>query len=72
MLTTAITVPGYVEGISDDVEQLIRRFGNCRRRAYMMKQKGIDRLEILRQLHRETGLPGPGRVTNLTGLAELT
>jgi IS605 OrfB family transposase len=56
-LAAVITVPGFVEGINDDVEQLMRKFGNCRRRAYSMKQKGIDRLEILKQLHQETGLP---------------
>jgi IS605 OrfB family transposase len=52
-----VAVPGFVEGINGDVEQLMRKFGNCRRRAYVMNQKGEDRLEILKQLHRETGLP---------------
>ena len=56
-MTAVIAVPGFVEGVNDDVEQLVRKFGNCRRRAYVMKQKGVDRLEILKQLHRETGLP---------------
>ena len=56
-MTVVIAVSGFVEGINDDVEQLVHRFGNCRRRAYSMKQKGVDRLEILKQLHQETGLP---------------
>ncbi|MGB9022400.1 MAG: hypothetical protein WCC94_03080 [Candidatus Bathyarchaeia archaeon] len=56
-MVAVVAVPGFVEGINDDVEQLMRKFGNCRRRAYVMKQKGRDRLEILKQLHRETELP---------------
>ena len=56
-MAAVITIPGFVEGINDNVEQLMHKFGNCRRRAYAMKQKGIDRLEILKQLPQETGLP---------------
>jgi len=52
-----VAVPGFVEGINDNVEQLMRKFGNCRRRAYAMKEKGVERLSILKLLHRETGLP---------------
>ena len=56
-MVAVVAVPGFVEGINDDVEQLVHKFGNCRRRAYSMKQKGTERLEILKQLHQETGLP---------------
>ena len=52
-----ITIPGFVRGFNDDVEQLMYRFGNCRRRAYIMKQRGVDRPTILKQLHQETELP---------------
>lgn len=51
------TVPAFVSGTHPEVERLIFAFENARRRAYMMEQKGVDRLEILRQLHRETRLP---------------
>jgi len=47
------TVPGFVSGTHPEVESLIFAFENARRRAYVMKQKGIDRLTILRQLNRE-------------------
>lgn len=47
-MVAVVAVPGFVEGINDDVEQLMHKFGNCRRRAYVMKQKGVDRLEILK------------------------
>ena len=56
-MVAVIAVPGFIESINDDVEQLMFKFGNCRPRAYSMKQKGLERLEILKQLHQETGLP---------------
>jgi hypothetical protein len=43
--------------LNDDVERLMFKFGNARRRAYSMKQKGVGRLEILKLLRQETGLP---------------
>jgi len=50
-------VPTFVSGIHPEVEHLIFAFENARHRAYMMKQKGIDRLSILRQLNREIRIP---------------
>jgi len=52
-----ITIPAFIKRQFDEIERLMFKFGNCRRRAYSMKQDGVDRLEILRQLHRETKLP---------------
>jgi IS605 OrfB family transposase len=51
------TVPAFVSGTHPEVERLIFAFENARRRAYVMKQKGIDRLSILRQLNREVRIP---------------
>jgi hypothetical protein len=51
------TVPGFVNGTNREVERLIFAFENARRRAYVMKQKGMDRLLILRQLNREIRIP---------------
>lgn len=51
------TVPGFVNGTNREVEHLIFAFENARRRAYMMKRKGMDRLTILRRLNCETGIP---------------
>ena len=36
-MVAVVAVPGFVEGMNGDVEQLMRKFGNCRRRAYAMK-----------------------------------
>jgi IS605 OrfB family transposase len=47
------TVPAFVSGTHPEVERLIFAFENARRRAYIMKQKGVDRLVILRQLTHE-------------------
>jgi IS605 OrfB family transposase len=52
-----LTIPCFIRGLNDDVERLMFKFGNARRRAYSMKQKGVARPEILKQLRRETGLP---------------
>ena len=52
-----LTIPAYVRGLHPEVEQLMRKFGNCRRRAYVMKQKDIDRLSIIRQLREDSGMP---------------
>jgi len=51
------TVPAFVSGTHPEVERLVFAFENARRRAYVMKQKGIDRLTILRRLTCETGIP---------------
>lgn len=51
-----LTIPGFIPEPSEHVERLMFRFGNARRRAYAMRQKGVERLVIARQLHRETGL----------------
>lgn len=51
------TAPGFVSGTHPEVESLIFAFENARRRAYIMKQKGIDRLTILQQLNREIRIP---------------
>lgn len=42
--------------INERVERLMRLFGVARRRAYSMKRKGINRLEIIRRLRKETSL----------------
>ena len=52
-----LTIPAYVRGLHPEVEQLMCKFGNCRRRAYNMKRKGIDRLSIIRQLREDSGIP---------------
>jgi len=41
-----IAVPGFVEGINGDVEQLMHKFGNCRRRAYVVKQWVMIRMQV--------------------------
>jgi len=51
------TVPAFVSGTHPEVENLIFAFENARRRAYVMKQRGMDRLAILRQLNREIRIP---------------
>jgi len=52
-----VTVPGHISGLHPELEQLIFRFENVRRRVYRIKWKGVGRLEILRQLTKESGLP---------------
>jgi len=53
-----LAIPGYVlTGLDPEVERLIFRFENARRRAYAMKQRGVDRLAILRRLDYEIGIP---------------
>jgi IS605 OrfB family transposase len=53
-----LAIPGYVlSGLHAEVERLIFRFENAERRAYALKQNGVDRLTILRQLNREVGIP---------------
>jgi IS605 OrfB family transposase len=51
------TIPGFVSGIHPNVERLIFAFENARRRAYIMKQKRIDKLSIRRQLNHEICIP---------------
>jgi len=51
------TVPAFISGSHREVERLIFAFENARRRAYMMKQKGIDRPSILRELTRDAHIP---------------
>ena len=45
-----ITIPGALVRIDprDEVrlEELYRRFGNARRRAYVLKQRGVEKAEI--------------------------
>ncbi len=54
-----VTFPGYVPVLKPEVERLIFKFENSRRRGYSLKQKSreLDRLAILRQLNHETGIP---------------
>ncbi|MGA2237800.1 MAG: hypothetical protein ABSG74_01165 [Candidatus Bathyarchaeia archaeon] len=52
-----LTIPAYVHGLHPEVEQLMHKFGNCRRRGYNMKKKDMDRLSIIRQLREEVGIP---------------
>jgi len=52
-----LTIPAYVRGLHPEVEQLMLKFGNCRRRAYNMKRKGTDRLSIIRQLREDSDIP---------------
>jgi IS605 OrfB family transposase len=51
------TVPGFISRTHGEVERLIFKFENARRRAYSMKQKDVDRLAILRQLNHEVSIP---------------
>ena len=51
------TIPAFINSKHEAIDQLMFKFGNARRRAYSMKRKGIDRLEILKQLHQEIGIP---------------
>lgn len=51
-----LTIPCFIRGKNEDVERLMLKFGNARRRAYSMKQKGVDGLKIRRELREETGL----------------
>lgn len=52
-----LTIPCFIRGLNEDVECLMFKFGNARRRAYSMRQKGTDRLEIIKKLHREMSFP---------------
>lgn len=52
-----LTIPGFILGWSGDLEYLMLKFGNARRRAYSMKQKGVGRLDVLKRIRRETGIP---------------
>jgi len=55
-----ITIPGALVRIDprDGVrlEELYRRFGNARRRAYTLKQRGVEKAEIERILQEQVGL----------------
>lgn len=55
-----MTIPGYICEICDDekeeLERLLFKFGNARRRAYALKQKGYTRSEIVEILREEMGL----------------
>jgi len=54
-----ITFLGYVPDLNSEVERLIFKFENARRRGYSLKWKRLkpDRLAILRQLNREVNIP---------------
>jgi len=54
-----ITFPGYVPDLNSEVERLIFKFENARRRGYSLKWRSLkpDRLAILRQLNREVNIP---------------
>lgn len=57
-MSAKLAIPGYVlSGMHPEVERLIFRFENARRRACTLKQKAVDRLTILRLLNREVGIP---------------
>ena len=55
-----ITIPAAMVYIdprdAPRLEELYRRFGNARRRAYMLKQRGIPKAEIERLLQEQIGL----------------
>jgi len=55
-----LTIPGALVRIDprDEVrlEELYRRFGNARRRAYVLKQRGVQKAEIERTLQEQMGL----------------
>jgi len=55
-----ITIPGYICEIKDpdkvELEALLHKFGNARRRAYSMMQHGIWKPFIEKQLQEEIGL----------------
>jgi len=52
-----LTIPAYVRGLHPEVESLMFKFGNCRRRAYSMRRKGVDRLSVIRQLSDDSDIP---------------
>jgi len=64
-----IAVPGFIEGLHEDVEQLMYAYGRCRRRAYGMKWKALrkslkpDRLGVIRQLTSQERIPARYVVT---------
>jgi len=55
-----ITIPGFICEIKEEdkveLEALLHKFGNARRRAYSMMQHGIQKSFIEKQLQEETGL----------------
>jgi len=55
-----IAIPCHIERIepADEkrLQELFRRFGNARRRAYNLRRKGIPKKEIERHLQREQGI----------------
>jgi len=61
--TMEFTIPAFINGPHNEIDHLMFKFGNARRRAYSMKWKGIDRLEIIRQLNREVKIPSFYNVT---------
>jgi hypothetical protein len=55
-----LTIPGTIIHIDTKDEtrllELFRRFGNARRRAYMLKQRGVSKAEIERLLQEQIGI----------------
>jgi len=55
-----VTIPAYLPELDgeeeEEIERLLREFGNARRRAYNMIRKGLARGEILEILQRDTEL----------------
>ncbi|KXA94863.1 hypothetical protein AKJ36_02085 [candidate division MSBL1 archaeon SCGC-AAA259I07] len=61
MTEVKVTIPAYLPDPSDEeieeIENLLAKFGNVRRRAYSMKnKKGMSKSEISPILQEETGL----------------
>ena len=57
MIDLKVAIPAGINKSVPEIEDLMQKFGNARRRAYAMKWKGIDRLEIIRRLTRELNIP---------------
>jgi hypothetical protein len=56
-MKTRITLPGYLYDLSSAeqqaLEELMRHFGNARRRAYRLKQQQVPKAEIEKLLQHD-------------------
>lgn len=55
---SAITIPGAITSLDDTalLDDLMRKFGNARRRAFSLKRKGMRKGDIEKLLQQEIGL----------------
>ncbi len=63
MIELELAIPGSINNSVPEIEALMLKFGNARRRAYSMKWRSIDRLTIIRRLNEELGIPSFYNVT---------